>query len=414
MTELNNARHLLEQIEIIKTFYDEQKQLNGGNFNLFKAARLESDELVHSRIIAELLNPKGSHGQEELFLKLFIQQIGVVKPFNYKNASVKLEFASSKILDGRIDILIIDNEHNKILIENKIWAGDQANQLYRYYEFAKGKLAHPIIYLTPYGKEPSEGSKGDLLKDENYVCVSYSEDILNWLKTCRKECFDKRFIKKAIEQYETVLINLLNMNKELENKVCDLISRHPAEALLIAHNWIHFRWRTEYKFWAKLEEIVKAHNFKLCDFEKYKFSENNLKSVLYLQKNRNPWFGVLVHIQTLLIENVVYDVCLLLERSQERIYYGIRLFQNKKSVRVDNATFADLKKTLLNKLETDIDNGVNGVWICRRYTELDINFENFSSQDTLQLSNDKSLGEAIDKIWHELNVMIMKTKEVLE
>lgn len=85
---------------------------------------------------------------------------------------------------GRIDILIY-NKTNKVIIENKIFAGDQVNQLLRYYNYDK---AAKLYYLTLFGTGPSEEStgKGQLKFDPNN-CLSYASDILQWLEKCRKE-----------------------------------------------------------------------------------------------------------------------------------------------------------------------------------------------------------------------------------
>ena len=37
---------------------------NGDSFNLFRALDQSTSELIHSRLIAELLNPKGCHGEK--------------------------------------------------------------------------------------------------------------------------------------------------------------------------------------------------------------------------------------------------------------------------------------------------------------------------------------------------------------
>jgi hypothetical protein len=43
-------------------------------FNVFGLLRLERDEAVHSRFLAELLNPSGSHGAGPWFLNAFLEQ----------------------------------------------------------------------------------------------------------------------------------------------------------------------------------------------------------------------------------------------------------------------------------------------------------------------------------------------------
>ena len=171
ITETNEtitALHLLDNITVIRNKYDEIAKVTGENFNIFSILHLESDEVrLHSRLIGELLNPKGSHNQNELFLKLFVASIGLEKQYSdeqLKSAKVFIEENIGLISDdysegGRIDLVVKFPNNNEIVIENKIWAGDQYNQLGRYFEEYPKSY---IVYLTPFGYEPSSSSLGKL------------------------------------------------------------------------------------------------------------------------------------------------------------------------------------------------------------------------------------------------------------
>ena len=79
MSESQNNRDELK--EVLKKIVlgqirklHESAELTGENFNVFSILQMESAEVkTHSAIIAELLNPQGSHSQGTLFLKLFLQ-----------------------------------------------------------------------------------------------------------------------------------------------------------------------------------------------------------------------------------------------------------------------------------------------------------------------------------------------------
>ena len=96
-------------------------------YNLFRVLRSESDEVrLHSRFLGDLLNPKGSHHHKSSFLKLFLQQFSEALSLDLKqNVLVDLEFHN-------IDILIRAGK-TAIILENKIYAGDQEKQLSKYY-----------------------------------------------------------------------------------------------------------------------------------------------------------------------------------------------------------------------------------------------------------------------------------------
>ena len=70
--ELLQFKNLLDQVTAIYSKYEKIDELTGENFNVFRIIKLESSEVrMHSAFLAELLDPKGSHGQKDTFLKLF-------------------------------------------------------------------------------------------------------------------------------------------------------------------------------------------------------------------------------------------------------------------------------------------------------------------------------------------------------
>ena len=136
----NKTQNLLQHVSIISKKYDDIAKITGENFNVFSVMSMESDErFTHSAIIGELLNPKGSHSQGSVFLKLFVEEISSLKEienFDFENAKVIIEEHIGLIDEkyskgGFIDIVLKDN-NNVIVIENKIYAGYQKNQLVRY------------------------------------------------------------------------------------------------------------------------------------------------------------------------------------------------------------------------------------------------------------------------------------------
>ena len=61
---------LAGQYRLIKKWEDEFNYYFGTKFNLIEI--FKPDEVRISNVIAELLNPKGSRGQREVFLKCFL------------------------------------------------------------------------------------------------------------------------------------------------------------------------------------------------------------------------------------------------------------------------------------------------------------------------------------------------------
>ncbi|MBQ5443834.1 MAG: PD-(D/E)XK nuclease family protein [Erysipelotrichaceae bacterium] len=114
-----------------------QKMSEGAGFNVFRLCGVDHYETMHSKILAEFLNPKGSHGQGKLFLDLFCEMLGRLGfdgSFSL-NVSVSTEFTGYIKGEsvGRFDILIEDSSTSSVcVIENKIFASEQPEQLKRY------------------------------------------------------------------------------------------------------------------------------------------------------------------------------------------------------------------------------------------------------------------------------------------
>ena len=204
--ETQPLQNFLIQISAIIKQYEKIAELTGENFNVFKILELTTNEVrTHSSFIAELLNPKGSHGKKELFLNLFIQQLQI-PDFISEDATVEVEkhtgYISSDFTEGgNIDIIATDKTNRSIIVENKIYAGDQETQLLRYFNYGlKNCKSFVLFYLTLDGKDATEGSKSGL-EDDKYKLISYSVEILNWLERCKEKAVDHPILRETINQY---------------------------------------------------------------------------------------------------------------------------------------------------------------------------------------------------------------------
>lgn len=210
MNTLSPAPRALELLRITEAqqrHTDALAKATGERFNVFQILRVGHLEVTtHSPILAELLNPRGKHGQGSAFLRLFLLRFEI-KGFDAERAKVDLEYHVGRVTEtsgGRIDILIRDGKGATVLIENKIYAGDQENQITRYRDFDCS--AH-LFYLTLDGREPSNlNIVGDL------HCISYAVDIIAWLKDCRKESACVHTVRETITQYIHLLQDLTNQN----------------------------------------------------------------------------------------------------------------------------------------------------------------------------------------------------------
>lgn len=228
---MDKLTELLHQVQV---YVNEDKQhraeafRRGECYNVFNVLGVDNQELSHSAFIAALLNPRGSHGMQDAFLKAFIDTIahsGTKPELDTAHAKVYTEYNignTTETTGGRIDILITDhsntgsNKGHAIIIENKIWAADQPNQLVRYHNYAPEAT---LLYLTLNGDEPSEQSRGNLnAPNGDYQCISYRSDIIGWLQQCAKLSFDKPRVRETINQYIDLLQQLTNQNTMEQDK----------------------------------------------------------------------------------------------------------------------------------------------------------------------------------------------------
>lgn len=222
---------ILKLVETDRTL-QAQRIKDGDTFNVFSILGLQSYEVrTHSAFIGELLSPTGSHGCNDKLLAAFLKSVPALADFvfNTKNAEVTLEASigtTNKTMTegGRIDLLI-KSGNKVIVIENKIYADDQKNQMKRYQNFCQQYDDYRLLYLNLDGIEPSEDSIVDMVLDEDYHIISYSEDILYWLEQCKKVCKNRMLVLSSIVQYSNLIKELTNqMNDNTEKELMSLLS----------------------------------------------------------------------------------------------------------------------------------------------------------------------------------------------
>jgi len=273
---------------------------HGDYFNLLIIAGVGASEvLTHTPILKELLDPNGSHGQGNLFLKSFVKSLKL----NFccdDNVFVKREFRNSY---GQIDLLI-ENKNNAIVVENKIHAEDQSKQLNRYYDYCIKQNKKPILlYLTLRGDEPSSSSLGSIKKiDDEYVivlnnkniivnlqCISYEDDIAKWLEELLSNEQLSQNIKAAIKQYLNLLSmltsKLITAKKELNTMLENVNSNEllAIKQLSQVFESSEYRGKLLFKLFEYIQEkFLATNNFILSD--KY-------EDIIFTEKKCIAWFN---------------------------------------------------------------------------------------------------------------------------
>ena len=213
---MNEATILLQKINTIVEGYEVQKRTTASDFNIFSITGIHYKELPICSFLRELLDPHGSHMQGGLFLKTFMLQ--VLK----QNYFTDEDFAKAKVYKEvhidekrRIDILV-SISGRLFPIEVKVYADDQDSQLVDYYNYiSKSDSTTIIYYLTLKGHEPSESSKGNLIKCRQYKCISFENDVASWLKRIM-ETEQIRSVPRLYEVLSQFLDVVLRLTDQIE------------------------------------------------------------------------------------------------------------------------------------------------------------------------------------------------------
>ncbi len=216
MNENNQQQKEVEMEELqqlLNAVYEATEDIKQGEkepFNVFELCGVWSTEMRHSAILAYLLNPQSSHKFGTAFLKKFYEQIGL-NHFTTEGSHVETELSFD---NGRMDIVILNNHNQTVVIENKIYAKDQKEQLGRYQKWLKGKGQFALLYLTLDGHEASE-------KDVDYLRISYRNDILQWLDKCINITTQEKkntFATTTLTQYKELIMCLTKTDITQEEK----------------------------------------------------------------------------------------------------------------------------------------------------------------------------------------------------
>lgn len=163
----------------------------------FNALRfLRTDEHGLSRILADVLDPDGSHGQGAAFLEEFLRLVWPEHSVKAQGATVTVESRTDRITANRrrLDIRLQFGRTGVLGIENKAWdAVDQPGQVGAYLEqLSREHVNHRLIYLTRYDSEPPHpDSLGSIDPGSRLLCLGF-RDLVPWLERCAAQARNER------------------------------------------------------------------------------------------------------------------------------------------------------------------------------------------------------------------------------
>ena len=278
------------RLETAQTLDDELDRQLARRFNVFRYLR--TDEMGFSKMIADLLDPAGDHGQGAAFLKLLTAKLEFaqdVNPSDLGNARVQTE----RQIDGRrrIDIVVeIDSEHC-LAIENKSnFASDQERQVADDLDWLEREYRSSLlVYLSPTGDGPSEESVARKTINElgktprRFVIMPCDQDatssdefdnlrlqfsLVDWLADCRRNC-DVDRLRWYLREIETYCRQRYGGNIVTDSKkgaVADFVrgnSKNVATAMAVHEVWAEVAQKIKYDFldliWRRLPEDVDGY-----------------------------------------------------------------------------------------------------------------------------------------------------------
>ena len=177
-------RKLVEKgIPIIKK-YEEENIKNGYGNNIYSMLNVERDEVMtHEETIYSIFQNQYNHEIKQKLFSAFMIAIELEEKYYYTEWDVEKEYF---IGEGRIDLFFHSCDNTlAVIVELKIDAEDQENQLTRYYNFVKRNYVDfEIVYLTLDGRKPSEQSR-EGIPETYHICLrSFGEHIVKWLSAC--------------------------------------------------------------------------------------------------------------------------------------------------------------------------------------------------------------------------------------
>jgi len=382
MSELN---FLLDKLKILHMKYEKLDKNNSDKFNIFSILLKSSDEVnLHSKFIYELLNPNGSHQQNEIFLNLFIEEINSEIPEN-----ILIENIDAYWEKRNIDILL-KSKNKVIIIENKIYTEDHSNQLSKYLNIVKedgySEKDISLIYLTLFNEEPNE----EKIREKT-INITYETNIKNWIEQCIKEVAMIPTLRETLVQYLMLIKKLTNQSQNqgyiMDIKELLLKDDNFKLALDMQQGIMEAKIELQLKFWESLLQTLeeKGYRFNFYATNKSKTLKKAVEKFYKQQKNKR-YYGIKYNIDNNL------DVYIEINHS---IYFGFTTFgkNEMKSFKID---------------ELNIQWDESGNWYYLKCLEKKLDFEGFNNQNILDLINDEIRESDINSLANNIITLIEK------
>ena len=300
---------MAKDLQIIENlfFSDEFSELNAysNRFDLFKIMRIKDKELIHSNILAVLLNPNETHGMGYTFLNLFTKELKKCVLSNSGNNVKEISLVNiistinSKVVVYReldyIDLVIVFPEARVVIgIENKIWASERDKQIEDYQKAMESGYPDyhkALVFLTPTGRIPNTSNKQSEIP---VYCMSY-EVIAKIAKVSINNA--NQSAQFFLDQFIYHVESYMTGSSEIQELCWQIFQKHPDAYKRISNNF-------EYCVSRRIREIFDSISLKIgqVDFElelihnknNYDFNirRNTWPQGIWIKIYKHGWFGI--------------------------------------------------------------------------------------------------------------------------
>ncbi len=404
---------IIEKTKEIVLQYEEKRIRTGLDYNIFSILNIERNEVsTHSVMLYTLL--KFTKDRKKIFLNEFFDIIGLPNEFIEENWEVIREHS---INDGRIDFFL-KSKKTCIVIELKIDATDQYEQLWRYEKYVKNyhkNKDYRILYLTLDGKEATEQSIRNI-NVEKLQYISFSKHILTWLEKIIKVCEFEGIEDSFIKQYRLLIEKIItedNVKNMIEGFVTDV--NDFKACIQIEKSLIDIKGEVFYKFLKGIKESIKRE-------KPVEYELESAKDYFYARsKQAIPYIIYKIHTFKIAKEEELH-FCLNITLDPELYYsFGFYSIINGEYEILNSNDISNSQKRIYNKcseavntvLETEIrENGYKSLFykcICDS-NQHKYNFKKYS-ENCIELFDEDYRNNEAERIASEMKYYIKELKK---
>jgi hypothetical protein len=225
-------------------------------FNILNVLRIEKTEIRHSNVLAWLMDPQGSHGMGQAFIRrvlstMLLESDSVEIALNPANVEL-MNMIDVEVLREwqNIDLLAFSETNSWVLlIENKIKSRASRRQLLKYIKLVEKEFKNFTIIPVLLTLEPDDGLEA--AEDTGYITWSHAQlyHVANQVIYQRKDRIPED-AKVFIQHYLNVLRRLTMQDKEIVQLCKNIYRKHKDAIDLIVE------WGATTQFGAAAEEFI--------------------------------------------------------------------------------------------------------------------------------------------------------------